>query len=272
MLTRDDAGLGPVGHRFRNRRPSGYPHPRPHSAFKALRLHHTVSAARDVDRDGAIAGDLGDLAAFMRELQVARPDLGLEVPYSFVVAPGPTPDVGVVCEGRGFGRVGAHTAGQNSSTYGVALVGNRSKIQVSPGELAAVRWVGHRLADPVAAGPTLGHRDLKATECPGDFAYARLGELQPPFIDPAPEVPDVNVPRPTDTTRVVTAHDGKGYYRLAADGSVYAESGAHFFGSFPGLPPEARQLEPDEFFVDLLPIPGGYVLFTNRGDRYGFPY
>ena len=100
---------------------------------------------------------------------------------SFVVFEAAADGDCVVAEGRGFGVTGAHTSGYNSSRYGVALAGNSSTRPVTEGILSGYRWVGRRLADPAGAEPTLGHRDVKATECPGSSLYAALPQLQPPF-------------------------------------------------------------------------------------------
>lgn len=170
-LSRDEWQAGAIG--------AG--HAAPHSQFTGLAIHHTVMVLPDYDRDGFLNGDLDDICRYMRQLQVSRPDLGLEVPYSFVVFLGATDNDCVVAEGRGFGRTGAHTVGFNSSRYGVAFAGNASVSPATDGVVDGIRWVGSALADPAGANPTFGHRDVKATECPGNHLYARLGELQPPF-------------------------------------------------------------------------------------------
>lgn len=156
----------------------------PHSQFLGIVVHHTVFILSDYDRDGHTHGDLDDIRRYMQVLKTLRPDLGPDVPYSFVVFEGARPDDCVVAEGRGFGRTGAHTSGFNSSRYGVALAGNSSTRPVTEGVLAGYRWVGARLANPVFAQPTIGHRDTRATECPGTSLYAALPQIQPPFADP----------------------------------------------------------------------------------------
>lgn len=158
-----------------------------------LVLHHTVFAFTDRDRDGIRGGDLDDIASYMRQLQRARPDLGNEVPYSFVVFPGATDEACVIAEGRGYGRSGAHTAGLNSTRYGVAVAGNTDTDQpLTPGMIEGIKWVGRTfLSNPAGAVPTIGHQqappyyqngnNLNATGCPGASGMADLVQLQPPF-------------------------------------------------------------------------------------------
>lgn len=146
----------------------------PTTRFTRINVHHTVAIIDD-------APGLGDEIAYMRKLRTIRPDLGLDVPYSFVVFAQTNPSDCIVAEGRGWKRTGAHTAGENSSSYGVAFAGNTNIEPVTPGVLDGYRFIGRGLRDPAGARPTLGHRDHKATACPGANLYARLPELQPPF-------------------------------------------------------------------------------------------
>ena len=146
--------------------------------FRGLVIHHTVSVVKDWDSDGFVRGDLDDVFRFMRELQTIRPDLGLDVPYSWVVFPGETDDDAIVCEGRGETRTGAHTKGFNSTRWGVAVAGNTSDDPVTEGILEAFRDIGGKL-NATDLRPTIGHRDTKSTECPGSSMYAALEFVQP---------------------------------------------------------------------------------------------
>ena len=177
-LDRDEWGGGPVR--------KGVLLPRDN--FVGLVVHHTVMVQRDYDHDAATLGDIDDIKHYMRMLQTARPDLGLEVPYSFCVFKGATPDDCVVAEGRGLGVTGAHTTGYNSTRYGVAYAGNAEVDSITDGVLEGYRWVGQRLTvdQPVA---TIGHRDTKSTACPGENLYARLDEIQPPFTTEEDDMP-----------------------------------------------------------------------------------
>jgi hypothetical protein len=173
-LTRAQWGAGPLG--------AG--HVVPLERIVGLVVHHTVIVMADYDHDGMIAGDLEDAIVYMRALQRARPDLGAEVPYSFVVLEGAAELDCIVAEGRGLGITGAHTIGYNSTRYGVAYAGDFTARAPTAGMLAGVRWVGRQLERPDIARPTFGHRDVHATACPGDAAYPQLPQLQPPFHDP----------------------------------------------------------------------------------------
>lgn len=163
-------------------------HAVPLEQIVGLVVHHTVIVMPDYDHDGLVGGDIDDICSYMRQLQRARPDLGLEVPYSTVHFEGATPDEVIVAEGRGFGRTGAHTIGLNSTRYGCALAGDYTARQPTPGQLAGIRWVGTQLADPAGAVATIGHRYVYATACPGVDAYPHISELHPPFVT-APTAP-----------------------------------------------------------------------------------
>ncbi len=185
FVTREDWGGGPVR--------SGYQVDP--ARFVRLVVHHTVMVLRDYDGDGFRHGDLDDVYQYMRALQTARPDLGPEVPYSFVIFAGSHPLEVFVVEGRGRGRTGAHTAGQNSTAYGVAYAGNTQVETVTPGMEEGVRWVGRtQLVDPANARPTDGHWQSKATACQGRNGKAVQARQQPPFtLGVTDEENDMNV-------------------------------------------------------------------------------
>ena len=164
-LSRADWGAGP--HR------SGYA--QDPVVKVGLAIHHTVMAFGS-------PGNISDIKSYMRQLQTARPDLGGEVPYSFVIFPGATKSDGIVAEGRGAAWSGAHTVDYNTSRLGCSFAGNASTDPVTPGVIEAFVWVGaNKLVSPRTANRTFGHRDVKSTECPGNGLYARLDQIQPPF-------------------------------------------------------------------------------------------
>lgn len=144
--------------------------------FVGIVLHHTVM---DQGRESH--------EQYMRRLQTARPDLGNEVPYHFVVFKD-----GATYEGRGAGWSGAH-AGRpwNHTHYGVAFTGNLSRRAITGLEVAAVHRIRVAHLAHVAGGAILAHGAIGATECPGasvlDAMKAGRFEVQAPA--PALEVP-----------------------------------------------------------------------------------
>lgn len=90
----------------------------------------------------------------------------LDVGYSFLIADGK------VLEGRGAGRQGAHTAGDNSRSHGICIVGDYSRTDPSDRDLAALVALlrhGHARGWWPSAQLTGGHRDAPgaSTACPG---------------------------------------------------------------------------------------------------------
>ncbi len=147
-------------------------------------IHHTVV----VDSDSTINEweQLGEVTARMQQLQAIRPDLGLDVPYSIVAFCMSNGDL-LLCEGRGLYRTGAHTAGHNRSALGIAFQGNFQKRPLPKhldSHLAALgNWLKELQRDQgfVNLGSVRpygrevwGHRDVKATECPGQLLYDKL--------------------------------------------------------------------------------------------------
>ncbi|TDD14730.1 hypothetical protein E1218_32595, partial [Kribbella turkmenica] len=87
--------------------------------------------------------------------------------------------------------LGAHTGSFNANSFGVALIGNFEKVAPTPAmlektarviawkmdanyrsALSTVRLAGSRVRS------VSGHRDTKATACPGKLLYSRLGWLR----------------------------------------------------------------------------------------------
>lgn len=110
-----------------------------------------------------------------------------DISYSFVFYPS-----GMVLEGRGWGIVGAHTEGHNSTAHGYAFVGNFQNEQPTQAALDACRWL---ISEGVRFGkikpgvhPTGGHKDTPEsnTACPGRNLYAKLDYLRRPF-EPLPD-------------------------------------------------------------------------------------
>ena len=131
----------------------------------------------------------------MRRLQLIRPDLGADVPYNFVKFLMEDGSV-TVCEGRGYDRAGAHTAGVDAANRYFNIAGIATSyagnfedyaIALAPWMPAINDWNGHlkqtfpKLGTLSVCGhPTCGHKDfapfhpLNQTACPGFYLYSQL--------------------------------------------------------------------------------------------------
>jgi stage II sporulation protein D len=173
-------------------------------------IHHTA---------GSNSYTAADVPSIIRGIYVFHTDgrgWG-DIGYNFLVD-----RYGHTWEGRWGGvtkpMVGAHTAGYNSQTFGVSVLGEFTTAAVPSAVTTAlaklVAWkLGLTGIDPTAkttidgAGtrPTvIGHRDLNSTTCPGDQLYARL---------------------PTVRT---TAKQYQGTAAVAADSTTWTLSGAGY--------------------------------------------
>jgi len=116
------------------------------------------------------AGDHGSAAQF-RELH--RSWGWSDIGYHFVIDNEPD---GVIQPGRDIYTPGAQARGHNTTSLGICLVGDGAP-PVTPRQvescvdLCASLCLVLRL-DPETA--IVGHRDLCATDCPGDDLYGRL--------------------------------------------------------------------------------------------------
>lgn len=145
---------------------------------RTLYVHHSVTPAADGAGPVRAVAHIG-IQRFGR------------ASYSYAV----TPD-GTVYGMQG-GHVGAHTGGQNSTTFGVVLVGNYDVARPTGAQLDAVARLHRRLvADGtlVPAADLLGHRDAPgaATACPGLYLYAALPSVRARAAEPTttPTVPE----------------------------------------------------------------------------------
>lgn len=141
----------------------------------AVYLHHSVTGVTtDPRRD-------------MRAIQKIGISRFGYISYSYAVHPD-----GTVLEGQGL-NVGAHTAGRNSTSFGVVLIGDYQNRVVTPEQITSVRQL---ISDLIAGGalhagtyPTGGHRDVASTLCPGEWAWRALAEFRKPWVtDPTTKV------------------------------------------------------------------------------------
>jgi hypothetical protein len=181
FMNRGDCGLFPVGsYHEAEGTTRAFPYFKDHAAFNGLVVHHTVTSEYlDHNKNGY---DRAEVNKAMQALRVMRPDLGPDIPYSFVVFPGEDADSCIVAEGRGFWRVGAHTENWNSKRYGVALWGNYQTRKPTHGQQMGIRWLGAWLAPGVGSiQPAMAHRNVSATACPGRNMNDLMWTVQPPY-------------------------------------------------------------------------------------------
>lgn len=97
--------------------------------------------------------------------------------YNFVVF-----QSGHIYEGRGWDRVGAHAKGRNSTSVGICLFIDGDERTPTPAAIEAIRDLIQLGIDTGRIDPDyeiVGHRDVWATDCPGDVVHAMLAEFRP---------------------------------------------------------------------------------------------
>jgi len=268
-LTRKDTGIDPLSFKRQSDR----------NKWDALRIHHTAAIMPDYDRDGFLHGDLDDIVRYMRMIKKVRPDLG-DFPYSFMVFRGINDKHAVLCQGCGFDYIGAHTAGENSTTIGVCFAGNFMKETITGAMILAARIPGCLLPRALKAGKTLAHRDKKSTACPGDNVYSAMGFLQPPFdlsqmTEESGRVPQMFNPTLYLPGIVASCMDSSGgVHLLGEDWGVFSFNCPHY-GSGRDIarhlvgrkPASIRPANPSE-------RKKGYriILTATSGEQYALPY
>ncbi len=90
---------------------------------------------------------------------------------------------GRIFQGRPETVIGAHTAYNNDGNVGVALMGYHHPPRndpVTPQQMASLKRLGGWIlgAFTIAPDKYRGHRELRATVCPGDLLHPRLAELR----------------------------------------------------------------------------------------------
>lgn len=139
-------------------------------------LHHT-------------AGPAYNGAGIIRDLErVGQERFGGGMSYSFLITIN-----GDIYEGHSIHRLGAHTGGRNDIARAICYVGNYETTRPSEAQLNSTAWLlreGKRRSWWREAHLTGGHRDLKATACPGGHAYRLIHEInRRAAISPAPAPP-----------------------------------------------------------------------------------
>lgn len=143
-----------------------------------------------------------DTAAWVREIQRFHmgPQRGwADIGYNFLID-----KFGNVFEGRGWLKIGAHCPNHNTSGIGVCFLGDDDAEVQDISDAARRAFVELKAQADQKTGKNLrvmGHRDGKATKCPGDEVYdwlqagMPLGSIPPPV--PPPAAPPAPAPAPT---------------------------------------------------------------------------
>lgn len=156
----------------------------PHQPVK-ITLHHTSGGQPQTLDEG-----LREVRFIQRFHQDGRG--WNDIAYHFLVDA-----AGRVYEGRPEGVVGAHTKDNNTGNVGIVLLGTHhgpANHPISAAAFDSLVAIGKYLAAAytVSFESVKGHRDYKATDCPGDLAYPKLADLraalkpQPAPVPPAP--------------------------------------------------------------------------------------
>ncbi len=180
-------------------------------------IHHTVGV--DSDATPNVWETWDEIKRWMRRLQTIRPDLGLDVPYNFVVffaVIDGTPMI-VICEGRGWDRRGAHTKYHNRTAIAFGVHGNfmlpTFGLELYLPRLG--RWIDDNIPEdmmligsvrPDDGRDVWGHRDSgAATSCCGDYLYDRLHLIRVEETEDEDDMPTLEEIK--DAVRVVVAEE-----------------------------------------------------------------
>ena len=288
-----------------------------------LIVHHTATTNNDPDPAATIRA----IYAFHTQTR-GWDDIG----YNFLVdargrvyegrfartyAPGEVP-TGEDVDGNAV--IGAHAEGVNTGSVGIALLGDFTAASPTSASVdglkAMLAWETDRHdLDPTASSPytrvadgsvvtfpnIAGHRDTRATDCPGDSLYSRLPEIRAAMPRPLPRSPagaqartvavgywtagrdgavrgfgnaplygDVATLRLNSPLQAMAATPPRsgapsGYWLLGGDGGIFAFGDAGFFGSTGAI----RLNQP---VVGMAPTPTGrgYWLVASDGGIFAF--
>lgn len=131
-----------------------------------------------------------------------------DIAYSFLID-----DHGNIYEGRGPGVAGGHTAGDNTKSHAICLLGNFEHRHPTPAALDALVELARHGRDQGWWVPTLGgHRDAPgaSTACPGRHLYAVLPLIRERVNATRPPAPAAKPPAQEDD-------DMPAAYRLELD-------------------------------------------------------
>ena len=118
----------------------------------------------------------------------------IDIGYHFLIDP-----LGDIFEGRPVLVVGAHVAGKNTNNVGISIMGNYHppvNNEVTQKSIDSIITLIKYLKDKfkIPKNEIYGHRDLGATDCPGDLLYSKIPEIKDKvFTDTATVRVNVNL-------------------------------------------------------------------------------
>ncbi|MFP5224853.1 MAG: hypothetical protein ACLGH3_04760 [Actinomycetota bacterium] len=163
IISREEAGLVPP--RYRNL--ISTPSPR-------LWLHHSAGAL-DAGGNGVWWDDVRGIQDFHMRPKSQGGRGWSDIAYSFLVGGGQ------VFEGRGAGIAGGHTAGDNTSSHAICLIGDYTWMVPKQEDLEAIAWLmAHGKAQGWWGDLTGPHRDAPGaqTACCGTNLIACIPDLR----------------------------------------------------------------------------------------------
>lgn len=128
------------------------------------------------------------------------------ISYTFILPPS-----GRIYAGCSIHRIGAHTQDHNSTAAGIALQGNDTTNKPTQEQEESLAWpLNHGVEQGFWVHPVLtgGHRDTKATTCPGNAAYPRIPAINKLSISWKPGTRPT-APKPTGMRVLTYGSKGK---------------------------------------------------------------
>lgn len=107
----------------------------------------------------------------IRDMHMAPPNNYIDIGYHYLIGRS-----GKVYDGRPDSQSGAHCYGYNSDSLGVNLLyGTADKALTDESYKALIKLLAELCAKyNIPRDNIFGHRDFLATQCPGDFIYAKI--------------------------------------------------------------------------------------------------
>ena len=87
---------------------------------------------------------------------------------------------GTLERGRSINKTGAHCRGHNRGSIGICVTGNTSQEPPTPAQVQSLMGTLTMLLEEynITRQDVYGHRDLGATECPGNMLYEILQQYK----------------------------------------------------------------------------------------------